>query len=67
MLLRSQSFQQAMAEVPIQQLEPKFSGNPQQCEQFARNNGFKWKSNKDMLFGGYYWNDAESIILFPDI
>lgn len=45
-------------------LEVVFSGTLEECEAYALQHGWKFRQDKDMMFGGYYTKD-DGNCLYP--
>lgn len=62
--LRRVTMEHVNRNIHLLEIAPEFEGNELDCVQYADRNGFKWKPNRDYLFGGY-WNNASGETLMP--
>ena len=53
--LRRQTFQNVLDDTDMMSLPVVFTGNRQQCEKYAADNGFEFKPSRKYLFGGYFY------------
>ena len=61
MELRLQTFEDVQKDTPLLQLPVVFTGTRrEECERYAADQGYTFKSSPKMLFGGYFYKNTGS-------
>ena len=65
MQLRVSTYRQTVDQVPLLELAVRYTGTWKQCAAYAHREGYEFRSDKEILFGGYYYRNSDQTVLYP--